>query len=346
MNFLSSSNIEQGGISRLVHKSMKRVRVGGAQMDLTKIAEGAAPVNADRDKELKRKTDLCYRLRKLANLDRVRLVEDKHSNGINTNLFGYLRLCGKEPEQFVKECIANLHPFMIERRKDQEYDDTVVCVLDKYYSISIYIKEDFKKMEEVIVSFHESHIKGIGSLNFSKKRNERVPVIISNIVSQIENSDLYTVAVRVQRGVLVVPITLSARKVGDVYYVVYSDIERELVGLCNSYIEDVYSAAEELDMNSIILFSNLQQLSFPSHGKDNFSALSLLVDSFYAQSDKVSRAAADFALVTYTRQLLLDERQKAELIETLNERFLVKSRKGLEEVLSRIIANLDTIVDM
>lgn len=315
-------------------------------MDLCEIAGSIISAEDDVNaKDFKEKIDLCLRLRKLANLDRIRLDTTEHSNKLNRTLFSYLKLCGKDPLQFIKEYIGNLHPFMIERRKSMEYKDTVLCVLDKYYSVSIYIKIDAQKMEEVIVSFHESHIKGISKLNFRNAMNERVPVIANEIVSHIDNTDLYTIEVRIQRGVLVVPIKVSAKKKGNVYYVIYSDIERELVGLCNTYIEDVYSASEDLNINAITMFSTLQQLSFPSYGKDILSTLSVLIDSFYAQSNAVSRNAADFAIVTYTRQLLVDERQKSDIIDVLRDKFSIQAKRGLDEIIDRIVSNLDVVID-
>lgn len=297
------------------------------------------------DRELKQKIDICYRLRKLANLDRIKLKNEVHANEISDNLFRYLKLCGKDPEQFAKEYIANLHPFMIERRKDQEYKDSIICVLDKFYSVSLYIKVDSQKMEEVIISFHESHTKGIGRLNFGKRRNERVPVIANSIKAHINGTDMYTIDVRIQRGILVVPIEVSARKIGGEYYVLYSDIETALVGLCNAYIEDVYCAREELNIDDIAMFSYLQQLSFPSYGRDNVSTIFLLIDSFYAQNDILSRSAADFALVTYVRNLILDDKQKNELVSMLEDRFKVQSRKGADEFVKRIVDNIESVID-
>ena len=317
-------------------------------MSLMEIANGIITKDSldDISKEYKSRIDLCRRLRNLAKLDRIKLDESMHNNNLNLALIKYLKLCNKDVLRFVKDYISNLQPFMIERRPSEEYSDTVICVLDKYYSISLYIKVDSLKMQEIIVSFHESHSRGIGRLNFGSRRNERVPIIANSVDVSSELGNTRVVEVLIQRGILVVPIKISARAYGSEYYVIYSDIERELVGICNEYIEEIYAAATELNIDQIKLFSTLQQLSFPSYGRDLFSKFSLLIDSFFIQENEVSRSAADFAIVTVARQQMLDTVQRDELLGLLREKFSIQSRKGLSDVLDRIEANLEVVVDI
>lgn len=80
----------------------------------------------------------------------------------------------------------------------------------------------------------------------------------------------------------------------------------------------------------------LQQISFTSYGRDTFSSVSLLIDSMVSQPDVISRQAADFALITFVQSLQLTDEQKKELVELLNEKYMVTSIRGIDNILYRV----------
>lgn len=56
-------------------------------------------------------------------------------------------------ESYAKEYaqdLSNLQPYMIERRKDQEKQESFICVVDNMYRISVYIKADNSFGDEMI----------------------------------------------------------------------------------------------------------------------------------------------------------------------------------------------------
>lgn len=62
---------------------------------------------------------VCEKIRKLSKLDRL-LFEDfdrGHRHGINRHLLGYLKYCGVDHHEHIKEYFSDLQPYMIERRK-------------------------------------------------------------------------------------------------------------------------------------------------------------------------------------------------------------------------------------
>ena len=63
---------------------------------------------------------VCKRIRNIAKLDRVKLDETEHRSGLNKHLFDYIEYCGLDVLDFIKQYLRNLQPYMIERRKDQE----------------------------------------------------------------------------------------------------------------------------------------------------------------------------------------------------------------------------------
>lgn len=50
----------------------------------------------------------------------------------------------------------------------------------------------------------------------------------------------------------------------------------------------------------------------------------------------LSKQTADFALVTFAQSLKLTENQKKELIELLNEKYMVSDIKSIDDILYRI----------
>ena len=112
--------------------------------------------------------------------------------------------------------------------------------------------------------------------------------------------------------------------------------DRQFLDYCNQYIRDLYTSNLKLDFDQVEVFSMLQQISFTSYGRDTFSSLSLLIDSIAIQQDSISKQTADFALVTFAQSLKLTENQKKELIELLNEKYMVSDIKSIDDILYRI----------
>ena len=80
----------------------------------------------------------------------------------------------------------------------------------------------------------------------------------------------------------------------------------------------------------------LHQISFTSYGNTVFSNISLLIDNLALQKSVIGKKAADFALVTYVDHLIFDDDQAKELIELLDEKYKVKSQRGLDLILERV----------
>ena len=138
---------------------------------------------------------ICRKIRKLAKLDRIKLDENTHRSGLNKHLFDYLDYCGLDKLEFIKGYLSRLQPYMLERRRDQEHKESITCVIDNLYRVSLYIKVDNTQFEEVIVSFHENNIRGIAKTNSLIKKDDQryVPVFADTILSHVEDSPKYVV---------------------------------------------------------------------------------------------------------------------------------------------------------
>ena len=281
---------------------------------------------------------ICRTLRKLAKLDRLKLDETECRSGLNKHLFHYIEYCGETVIEYVKNYLSNLQPYMIERRKDQEKKKSYICVIDNMYRISVYIKVDKSFGEEMIVSFHEDNIRGVAKTNalIKNKRNRLVPVFADSYGSIDMQNGNVSVKVLAQRGMKVLPLDIIGFKCKDMFIVREADINNQFLNYCNEYIRDLYTSNLNLDFDSIEVFSMLQQISFTSYGRDTFSSVSLLIDSMVSQSDAISRQAADFALITFVQSLQLTDEQKKELVELLNEKYMVTSIRGIDDILYRV----------
>ncbi len=285
---------------------------------------------------------ICRRLRKLGKLGRVKLDESEHRSGLNKHLFDYIEYCGLDVLDFIKEYLSNIQPYMIERRKDQEYESHIICVIDNMYRVSVYIKVDDTQFEEVIVSFHEDNKRGIAKTNSLIKVDAQkyVPIFADCVISKIDDAEKYIVKGFFQRGLKTLPIDLPAVKCQDVFIVEKNAINMQFLSYCNDYIRDLYTSDLDLDFDKIEVFSMLQQISFTSYGRDTFSSISLLIDSIDVQNDFASRTAADFALVTFVSNLKLTSEQRTELMELLEQKFKVTSIKRIDAILERVRTNL------
>ena len=285
----------------------------------------------------------CRKLRRLGKLDRITIDETEHRSGLNKHLFDYIEYAGLDLKSYIKQYLSNLQPFMIERKRNQEYDKGIICIIDKLYRVSVYIKADNTQFSEAIISFHENNINGIAKTNdvYVKNQHGYVPVFADSETSSLLDSDKYGIKVFIQRGLKTYPIELVGKKLKeDVYIVSERTIEQFLIDDCNTYIQDLYMSDLNLDFSQIDVFSALQQLSFTSYGNDTFSTLSLLIDSFAVQKDVISKCVADSAIVTFSQNLSLSNAQKKELLNLLKTKFMVTSMKRIHLLLDRIEDNL------
>ena len=291
------------------------------------------------DDSLTGKKILCKRLRRLARLDRIKLDESEHASGLNRHLFKYFDFIGIDRLDYIKKYLAHIQPFMIKEIKNQEKFDNAICVLDEYYRISVYIKVDATKGEELIVSFHENNKNGVAKREPIKDTNREVYVFPESISSHVMGSDLYNINLFITRGATSLPMNISARKCDEEgFWVRLSDITRAMVETANSYLQDLYTA--DLDYSQVEPFYSLQQISFTSYGTDVFSGISLLIDSLLIQMSYTSKQVADSALCIFCSTIELPELTKKELLDTLRERYKVNAVKILPEILSRVEMNL------
>ena len=288
---------------------------------------------------------LCKRIRHLANLDRITLDVSEHRDDKNKHLFKYLDYCGVSKEDFVKSYLANLQPYMLSEFKGQERSSNTICVLDNIYRVSLYIKLDTSFGNEMVISFHENHKRGVAKDNsrFIKNEPNKVKIIADSITGGVTDTNTKTFDILIPRGIINVPVSL----VGDLqedgtFLVNKSAIDNAILDVCNKYIQDLYASDLELSaLDEVEIFSALQQISFTSYGNTVFSNISLLVDNMSAQNSPLHKRSAAFALETYAEHLSLTSEQKEELIELITDKYRVSYQKDIDNVITMLIDMID-----
>ncbi len=347
IDYTFSINQDEKNLIELFRKAddVQKKRLYSYALELMKINSETVQIEQEskpqekQDDELANKKILCKRLRRLSRLDRIMLDESEHASSLNRHLFKYFDFIGVDKLDYIKKYLEHIQPFMIKEIKTQEKFDNAICVLDEYYRISVYIKLDATKGEEVIVSFHENNKNRVAKREPLKKSNQEVYVFPESISSHVVGTDRYTINLFITRGATSLPMTVSARKCDDEgFWVRMSDISRNMIETANSYLQDLYTA--ELDYSEIEPFYSLQQISFTSYGTDVFSGISLLIDSLLIQMSPFSKQVADAALCIFCSSIELPEITKKELMDTLRERYKVNSVKILPEIFRRVELNL------
>lgn len=270
---------------------------------------------------------ICKQIRNLAKLGRVSLCTDCYSIGRAKNLLNYLDYVGINLQDYIKEYLENIQPYMLQRDLSKEPNESYISVIDNMYAISLYIKGDVTEYQEVVVSFCENYEKITTCTNPDKM----VPVFAERIGSVNKDTQEYYVDVFLQRGLLAFPVFVQAIKHEDFFLVRERDISVAVINYCNRYIEELYSSKLNLNFDEIEIFSILQQMPFTVYGNDVFSTISLLIDSLNMQTDVCDKRAADFALITFLQNLKLTKEQKDELMEILYEKY-----SGRHIILKRI----------
>lgn len=283
---------------------------------------------------------ICKEIRRLAQLDRLKIDDSTHRSGLNLHLLSYLRYCDLDIKTYIKGYLMNLQPFMLQRFTEQEPDRSFICVLDCMYRISVYIKIDKTFGKEIIVSFHENNKRGIAKENnmITNRGVNYVPVFADEIRSRVEGSAREEIKLLIQRGIMKVPVLVMGQLCENGTYIVNEqDIETPIIDQCNQYLRDLYTSDLDLAaLDQVEIFSVLHQISFTSYGNNVFSNISLLIDNLAIQKSSIGKQAADFALITYTDHLMLNNEQIDELCSLIDDKYKVRSQKDIDIILNRV----------
>ncbi len=206
-----------------------------------KLPVNDEPVRVDTDSELLAQKLLARKLRKLARLGRIRLDESPHASDHNLHLFRYLDYLGIDKLEYIRDYFSHVQPFMLREMRSQEKFENAVCVLDRFYRISLYIKVDATKGEEIIVSFHENHKNGIAVKNTPEPQDNMVYVFADSIGSHISGSNDYSINLFITRGVRSFPVNVPAIRYDDDGFLVrFRYINNALIDIAHRYLEDLY----------------------------------------------------------------------------------------------------------
>lgn len=278
---------------------------------------------------------ICGQIRFLAALGRIK-VEEAVYNGECRTLFEYLDYCGADRNSYIKSCLANVQPYLLKK-----CGDGVIYRFDGIYRVYLSITQTSDSEENgasdsyiQVSSCKERKLETVETRIDTHSRNpENIPVFPKQTVSHIPGTTMYGVELLLQKGLVLIPVSMMARRCENGTYIVWTrNIDMELTEKCSQYIRDLYTSDVKLEvLENDEVFSSLQQISYKPEGNSIFDNVSLLADCISLLADNVeyyeansvfgtaSRKAADFALVTYMEHLYTDTEQKENIKRLLYE---------------------------
>lgn len=284
-------------------------------------------------------------IRRLARLDRIRMDMNRHQHSASDHLFDYLEYCGWSVLDYVKKYLQNIQPYMIIRNKSQEPNENYVCVIDDMYAISLYIKLDTRQYDEVIVSFHESAQGMFARSNrFRVKSWRYVPVIAEEVKAYVPETNKRVITLWVMRGLVCKECTVTATQEGNYFLADYLAIEAQLVSVVNEYMYNIQENLKEKEFEldneiynkEVIYFTNSQQLSITSYGRDIVSTISLLIDHSLTSNNPDYRKFADGILSIYIGNLSLTDNERLRIYQVLQSRYQIQDSPRTQPLLQRV----------
>lgn len=247
--------------------------------------------------------DTCMTIRTAARANRLTIDTTVHdvNEGWNVQLFKIIEACGMEVEEFIRQYLAVLQPYaLIPFDDDTDKSEGNVWVVETGYSVGLLIKTDiYDKQSPLIISFHESNIKG--NLLMSDNRNLKNDVLCAVIPEKIKkiNENENTVAAfiaYIQHGFIRIKMERRTSMYGHGAVIVkYRHIAEEY----DLYINEMYKFIEKrhfsnqeypviddnfTDADKSVNRVGYENFSFPSFGHMDINSFYFLEDAYRVAS--------------------------------------------------------------
>ena len=256
-------------------------------------------------------------IRRLARLDRIRMDMNRHQHSASDHLFDYLEYCGWSVLDYVKKYLQNIQPYMIIRNKSQEPNENYVCVIDDMFA---------------------------RSNRFRVKSWRYVPVIAEEVKAYVPETNKRVITLWVMRGLVCKECTVTATQEGNYFLADYLAIEAQLVSVVNEYMYNIQENLKEKEFEldneiynkEVIYFTNSQQLSITSYGRDIVFTISLLIDHSLTSNNPDYRKFADGILSIYIGNLSLTDNERLRIYQVLQSRYQIQDSPRTQPLLQRV----------
>lgn len=284
----------------------------------------------------------CRLIRKSAISGKIIIDKKPHKSneGRNIHLFKLIDACGITVEDFVKGYLSVLQPYSLEYFqkyfKEATKEDTWIVDIGYRVKLVIKLKNLRSTQDTIVVSFHESNIKGGNSLG-RRDFSDKPCAVFINKLNTIEQ-DYYPVDFVVQRGFLRYNIRSFTKYVNkDIALINYSDIESRYalsLGSILARLNDMYYSDNSRSIQPILDLINIKEISFMSFGYCDVNNLSYLID-IYSQVHSNSERSVIVDIATNLVDEIPYERQ-LEIKEGLISKYGVGNNKLCTSLIDRV----------
>lgn len=264
---------------------------------------------------------VCRKIRNYAVSGRVEVEKRRHvsNDGQNVNMFKMIEACGISVDDFVCGYLSVLQPYSLQRfMKEKDIGANNIWFCDVGYRIKMVIKiNESNKNKPVVVSFHESNIRGNyvhAGVDFSDK-------LCAVFVDKVEDvGDYFSVDYTVQRGFLRHGIhSQSGYFSNGVALIEYKYIKSRFTETMQYVFDSLYRVYGDSQSEFVLKDLNVGKLSFMSEGYGTVNNICYLIDLYENYTDVKSRAVFIDVVLN-----LIDEISDLRLLEirtALKEKF-------------------------
>lgn len=289
---------------------------------------------------------ICRKLRTAIRQNRLVVDTSRHSSnqGYNQHLFGFIKSCGLDVENFIKTYIYNMQPctLVLDRsthvtKSSGDYS----VILDIGYRVSLYIK--VSKSGNIIVSFHDSNDNWVGRTNvkrfkqgvLSQFSNDYSYILLNEPIRVTNQREFYDI--QMSRGLSVLKQSLEGTYCDrDLIYVYTQDLFEGVKKLMLSFLTKLeVEFSEDFRLRGtrkgIEKRNNINDFSFTSYGNSILAKISLLVDVYPLTVSQTERQSI-MTLAGFLIDEMLFIEDKASLLSMLKERYMDYSNGVLERI--------------
>ena len=240
---------------------------------------------------------ICRYIRQIAYENKFRLDTKPHKSnrGRNIQLFALIEACGISPREFVRNYLYHIQPYSLSRfMGTKTRGDDHIWLCDLGYNINLVIKIVKNESCPLVLSFHESNIKGKYITSGTAFDNKLCAVLVEGINSVVNNGQLTNVAFVVQRGFITYRIDAVTEYLRNgVALVKHSVIADNFMSTLNTIVEGLQSQYFTQETGSRLISGMsmpMHNVSFMSFGFATVNNISLLIDMYAYFTNQLTRA--------------------------------------------------------
>ena len=224
--------------------------------------------------------NLRKRIRRVAQSPNLQVDESQHYGSDNLSLKKFLESCGANFEDFVREYLLNLQPFMIHLNKERSRSSAdFSCVIDPAYRIPLWVEFYYTQHKEQIISFHEMNWYSQQCQNIYNAQTELLFVADMLMPGEVGLTTAFTGSV--QKGLCHLELGLVGTRISEhCVRVKRKQYEAVLLAECNRMLSEVLQ-----DELGVFNFEHEKQLSFTSYGSRLQNEISMILDLYSSTKD-------------------------------------------------------------